>query len=58
MSPIPLHLERRFEQRWDSRFTLPDASNAPKSAETKAMPSAPTGRRSNDQKKPASTLRA
>jgi hypothetical protein len=61
MSPIPLHLQRRFEQRWASRFTLPGASNAPKSDETKAMPSAPTGRRTARQRpktKPASTLMA
>jgi hypothetical protein len=26
MSAIPLHLQRRFEQRWASRFPLPVAS--------------------------------
>jgi hypothetical protein len=30
MSPIPLHLQRRFEQRWVARF-VPFASAAPKS---------------------------
>jgi hypothetical protein len=30
MSVIPLHLQRRFEQRWAGRFVLP-ASAAPKS---------------------------
>jgi hypothetical protein len=44
MSAIPLHLQRRFEQRWASRFTLPAASNAPKNIGAKAAPST-TGRR-------------
>jgi hypothetical protein len=31
MSDIPLHLQRRFEQRWAARFTSsPVASPAPK----------------------------
>jgi hypothetical protein len=34
MSAIPLHLQRRFEQRWASRFNL---SKAPKKAEIKAI---------------------
>ena len=34
MSAIPLRLQRRFEQRWASRFTLPAASNAPKKVGT------------------------
>jgi hypothetical protein len=38
MSAIPLHLQRRFEQRWASRFTLPVASNAPRNVGTKATP--------------------
>jgi len=29
MSNIPLHVQRRFEQRWASRFTRPAAANAP-----------------------------
>jgi hypothetical protein len=36
MSAIPLHLQRRFEQRWASRFTHPTASTAPKNVGTKA----------------------
>jgi hypothetical protein len=43
MSVIPLHLQRRFEQRWASRFARPAASNAPKNVETKSTPLA--GRR-------------
>jgi hypothetical protein len=31
MSAIPLHLQRRFEQRWVARFVSPAASAAPKS---------------------------
>jgi hypothetical protein len=36
MTAIPLHLQRRFEQRWASRFTPPAASIAPKNVGTKA----------------------
>jgi hypothetical protein len=36
MSNIPLHVQRRFEQRWASRFTRPAAANAPKNVGTKA----------------------
>jgi hypothetical protein len=35
MSIIPLHLQRRFEQRWAARFVRPVAANAPKSASLK-----------------------
>jgi hypothetical protein len=41
MSIIPLDLQRRFEQRWASRFPPPIASNAPKLAVRKATPSPP-----------------
>jgi hypothetical protein len=30
MSDIPLHLQRRFEQRWAARFVSPAPSLAPK----------------------------
>jgi hypothetical protein len=30
MSEIPLHLQRRFEQRWAARFASPIASAVPK----------------------------
>ena len=33
MSIVPLHLQRRFEQRWAARFGSPVASNVPKSQE-------------------------
>jgi hypothetical protein len=31
MSPIPLHLQRRFEQRWAAKLASPAASATPKS---------------------------
>jgi len=34
MSGIPLHLQRRFEQRWAARF-VPPAATAPKSLDLK-----------------------
>jgi hypothetical protein len=38
MSAIPLHLQRRFEQRWAARFVSPVASAAPKRVGSKATP--------------------
>jgi hypothetical protein len=35
MSAIPLHLQRRFEQRWAARFASPVTSAAPKSIDLK-----------------------
>jgi hypothetical protein len=35
MSAIPLHLQRKFEQRWTARFASPVASATPKYADTK-----------------------
>jgi hypothetical protein len=35
MSAIPLHLQRRFEQRWAARFASPVPSAAPKSIDLK-----------------------
>jgi hypothetical protein len=35
MSAIPLHLQRKFEQRWAARFAPPVAPAAPKSADLK-----------------------
>jgi hypothetical protein len=43
MSIIPLHLQRRFEQRWASRFARPASSNGPKNVETKSTPLAGRG---------------
>jgi hypothetical protein len=34
-SRIPLHLQRKFEQRWAAKFGSPVASAAPKSASSK-----------------------
>jgi hypothetical protein len=39
MSAIPLHIQRRIEQRWASRFALPVAASGPKNVGTKAKPS-------------------
>jgi hypothetical protein len=48
MSEIPLHLQRRFEQRWAARFSSPVASAAPKSvtlkATVKSLPRAATAK--------------
>jgi len=35
MSTIPLHLQRRFEQRWAARFVRPVASATPKTIAAK-----------------------
>jgi hypothetical protein len=35
MSVIPLHLQRKFEQRWAARFVSSLASTAPKSTDLK-----------------------
>jgi hypothetical protein len=35
MSIIPLHLQRKFEQRWAARFVRPVASAAPKATSLK-----------------------
>jgi hypothetical protein len=35
MSDIPLHLQRRIEQRWAARFVRPVASAAPKTIDLK-----------------------
>jgi len=36
MAAIPLHLQRKFEQRWAARFSSPAASAVPKSKGLKA----------------------
>src|SRR5271168_318564 len=53
MSIIPLDLQRRFEQRWASRFPPPIASNAPKLEVRKATPST-----TNKSPHPAATTKA
>jgi hypothetical protein len=37
MSAIPLHLQRKFEPRWATRFVPPVASTAPKSTDLKGI---------------------
>jgi hypothetical protein len=39
MTAIPLHIQRRIEQRWASRFARPVASDAQKNIGAKATPS-------------------
>jgi hypothetical protein len=46
MSDIPLHLQRKFEQRWAARFASPVESRAPKSTGLK-------GNRTLQKQKPA-----
>jgi hypothetical protein len=42
MSAIPLHLQRRFEQKWASRFGPPVTINPLKNVGAKAAPATPT----------------
>jgi len=37
MSEIPLHLQRKFEQRWAGKFVLPVAAAGPKSSDLKGI---------------------
>jgi hypothetical protein len=37
VSEIPLHLQRKFEQRWASKFVLPTAAAGPKSTDLKGI---------------------
>jgi hypothetical protein len=41
MSTIPVHVQRRFEQKWASRFPLPVVSTELKSVGTKTIPGSP-----------------
>jgi hypothetical protein len=41
MSGIPLHLQRKFEQRWAARFVSPVTSAAPKRIDLKAALNSP-----------------
>jgi hypothetical protein len=50
MSAIPLHLQRRFEQKWAFRFGPPVAVNPPKNVGAKTVPITPTGRGSARQR--------
>jgi hypothetical protein len=52
MGAIPLHLQRKFEQRWAARFASPVTSAAPKSTGLKgAVNNLP--RRAKAKEKPA-----
>jgi hypothetical protein len=56
MSAIPIHVQRRFEQRWASRFALPVAATASKKVGTKATTSKINGsprRAAKTEEKPA-----
>jgi hypothetical protein len=56
MSGIPLHLQRRFEERWAARFVRPVASAAPKSIDLKgAVKSLPRPEKAKE--KPAELAR-
>jgi hypothetical protein len=59
MSAIPLHLQRRFEQKWASRFAVLAASSMSKLATPEAAPSTPKGRaplrQQRQNKKPKNT---
>jgi hypothetical protein len=50
MSVIPLDLQRRFEQRWAARFTVPGAVIVPKNAALKSA--LRKGRRARQKKLP------
>jgi hypothetical protein len=51
MSAIPLHLQRKFEQRWAARFASQVVSAAPKSALKGTLNNLP--RRAKAKEKPA-----
>jgi hypothetical protein len=58
MSSIPLHIERRFEQRWVARFFSPVASAAPKSTDLKGtLNNLPRPRPAIAKEKPAGAKR-
>jgi hypothetical protein len=37
MSEIPLHLQRKFEQRWATKSVLPGTAATPKSIDSKTI---------------------
>jgi hypothetical protein len=57
MSAIPLHIQRRFDQKWASRFTLRVAPNVPKNVGTKAAASTTGRRAATNKEKPAGLSR-
>jgi hypothetical protein len=50
MSAIPLHLQRRFEQKWAARFSQPVTVNQPKNVGAKAAPTTAKNRRGVQQR--------
>jgi hypothetical protein len=50
MGTIPLHLQRRFEQKWASHFGPPVTADSLKDVGAKAAPATPTGLRDARQK--------
>jgi hypothetical protein len=58
MSVIPLHLQRKFEQRWAARFASSVASAAPKSADlTGRVNNLPHPKKAKEKKKPAELIK-
>jgi hypothetical protein len=53
MSIVPLHLQRRFEQRWAARFAPSVTSNAPKNQERRLNRTPPLDRRASEKPKKA-----
>jgi hypothetical protein len=52
MSDLPVHVQRRFEQRWAARFVPPVAPAAPKNIDlkgtVKGLPRPATAKETND----------
>ena len=53
MSGIPLHIQRRFEQRWAAKLTSSGASAAPKSIDLKGTVNSLPRPATKTQEKPA-----
>jgi hypothetical protein len=53
MSIIPLHLQRRFEERWAARFGSPVIEATPKNVGLKSSPSTLRRARGEAKEKPA-----
>ena len=57
MSAVPLHIKRRFEQRWASRFRPPAPSSSPQNLPAKSPatmePQVGAGRKGAKKNRPA-----
>ena len=53
MSIIPLHIQRRFEERWAARFGSPVIEATPKNVGLKSSPSTLRHARGKTKEKPA-----